>query len=101
MMQLARNMPAHLVGLDDVWPHAPHALQDTSNILKEMYKVYLARKFMNKLSFDEQEQVCVVNICREGYARGWGKKTRDSEGGKEDRAIKIQSNTYKTGEHTD
>ena len=59
VMQLSRNLPTQLVGLDAKWQHAPHALQDTSDILKDIYKLHLARKFMRKLSPDDREQVCV------------------------------------------
>ena len=59
VMQLSRNLPTQLVGFDAQWPHAPQALQETSDILREMYRLYLARKFMRKLSPDDREQVCI------------------------------------------
>ena len=69
VMQLSRNLPTQLVGFDARWPHAPQPLQETSDILKEMYRLYLARKFMRKLSPDDREQVCM-----DMWERGEGKR---------------------------
>ena len=74
VMQLSRNLPTQLVGFDARWPHAPQPLQETSDILKEMYRLYLARKFMRKLSPDDREQVCM-----DMWERGEGRRERENE----------------------
>ena len=82
VMQLSRNLPTQLVGFDAKWPHAPQPLQETSDILKEMYRLYLARKFMRKLSPDDREQVC---ICGEGKgAQGRGGRETERGGEREE-----------------
>jgi hypothetical protein len=70
VVQLSRNLPNQLVGFDAKWPHAPQPLQETSDILKEMYRLYLARKFMRKLSPDDREQVFMYMYVGVG---GWRK----------------------------
>ena len=73
VMQLSRNLPTRLVGFDGKWPHAPQALQETSDILKGMYRLYLARKFMRKLSPEDREQVCgCVGEKEREREEGWG-----------------------------
>ena len=78
VMQLPRNLPTQLVGFDARWPHAPQTVQKTSDIFKEMYQLYLARKFMRKPSPDDREQVCM-----DMWERGEGRREQGRERSRE------------------
>lgn len=56
-MRLSENLPPRLVGLDEQWPKAPAALHEASEILREMYRLDKARKFMRRLTPEDRTQV--------------------------------------------
>ena len=60
IVKLSQKLPRRLVGLDEAWPKAPQALVGASDLLREMYRTYLVRKFMRPLTPEDRTQVIMM-----------------------------------------
>lgn len=63
LTKLSKSLPPKLVGFDENWPQTSRSFVQAGDLLKEMHRSNLARRFMKRLTPEDKSQVFYVPLC--------------------------------------